>query len=292
MSAPERPTGAGWLAGEGLRWAIVTLLIPFTGFVWNELQERQAARQAAVERVRAEEQARIADARSESDVIIRLLPALADPNTSSPTRGIALAVLLNLASRQALSPELVSAIQVAVDTTTQRVREGTATEAERLALGRLATASDRPEATLATGPGPAAAPPTPGNEPAPAEPDAPARPSPVGRTPRFELRVPRVYIHIFDERDRLDAERLLEWIVRDQRWLAPGIENVSSTAARTGRAVPRGTRTGSVRYFNEEDQSSAGLVAERLGASAGPAVVQFVKMSAPRGQLEVWFPAR
>ena len=44
-------------------------------------------------------------------------------------RGIALAVLLNLANRQALSLELVGSVQVAVDSAQQRLREGKATPA-------------------------------------------------------------------------------------------------------------------------------------------------------------------
>src|SRR5262249_43158462 len=119
-SGPSRP----WWASEGTRWLIVTLLIPFAGVVWNEVQKHEVERQKQLERVRADEQARVVNARSESDIVIRLLPALASGDEASPMRGVALAVLLNLANRQALSLELVSAVQVAVDTAQHRVREG------------------------------------------------------------------------------------------------------------------------------------------------------------------------
>jgi hypothetical protein len=262
-----------WWRGEGLRWVIVTLLIPFAGFVWNEVQEREVERQKALERVRAEEQARVANARSESDIVIKLLPALASGDEGSPMRGIALAVLLNLANRQALSPDLVGAVQVAVDTAQQRLREGKATEAERVALSKIAGATDRPSpSSIATGPGDA------------------RPPSPVQA---FQVQVPRVYVHIFDEADRERAQALRDWCTNEQRWLAPPIENVVATAARADRKPPAGTAATSVRFFNDEDRRRADDIAAFLRRTGtANVVVQPVKARAPSGQLEVWFPKR
>lgn len=268
-SGPSRP----WWASEGTRWLIVTLLIPFAGFVWNEVQKREVERQKQLERVRADEQARVVNARSESDIVIRLLPALASGDEASPMRGVALAVLLNLANRQALSLELVSAVQVAVDTAQHRVREGKATDAERVALSKIAAATDR----TSTG----------------------SAPAPLGgggaTTPvqAFRVQVPRVYIQIYDEADRERARALQDFIVNKQRWLAPGVENVVATAARTNRKPPEGTSGWRVVYFNDEDRPRAGELASQIRATGAERVdVQRSTLKAPFGQLEIWSPRR
>lgn len=277
MPGTDSTAGAArpWWAGEGVRWLIVTLLIPFAGFVWNEVQKHEVERQKVLERVRADEQTRVANARSESDIVIRLLPALASGDEASPMRGIALAVLLNLANRQALSLELVGSVQVAVDSAQQRLREGKATPAERAALSRIAAATDRPS----DGGDEAKPPPAPGGA--------------TTAVQAFRVQVPRVYIQIFEDADSDRARELQDWIVSKQRWLAPGIENVVATAARANRKPPLGTSAASVRYFNDEDRSRAEDVATYLRRTGVPEVaVQLVKAKAPPGQLEVWFPKR
>jgi len=263
-SGPARP----WWAAEGFRWIIVTLLIPFAGFVWNEVQKQEVERQKQLERVRADEQTRVANARSESDIVIRLLPALATGDEASPMRGVALAVLLNLANRQALSLELVSAVQVAVDTAQHRLREGKATDAERVALSKIAAVGDRTSTPLTAAP--------------PGEP-----------VQAFRVQVPRVYIHIYDEADRERARPLQEFIVSTQRWLAPGIENVVATAARTNGKPPAGTNAWRVVYFNDEDRARADELANRARAiGAGRVDVERSALKAPPGQLEIWSPRR
>lgn len=227
-----------WWTTEGIRWAIVTLLIPFSGFVWDQVQTREIERQKQLERVKADEQARVANARAESEVVIRLMPALSIPDDASPSRGIALAVLLNLANQKALSPELVSGVQVAVDLSQQRVRDGKATEAERAALTKIAASSDRQSASDA------------------------AAPAASGQS--FALSVPRVYIQIFDEADVGKAKQLQAWVASEKHWLAPGFENVVAKAAEAKRTPPKGTRTGDVRYFHQEDRANAGTLAEHL----------------------------
>lgn len=263
----------GWWTSEGIRWIIVTLLIPFAGLVWNEVQEREVARQKQLEKVRADEQARVANARSESDIVIKLLPALASGDEASPMRGIALAVLLNLANRDALSLELLGSVQVAVDTAQQRLREGKATEAERVALSKIAAATDTERSASSS--------------------DAP-KPSPAAAPAQtFRVQIPRVYVQIFDEADRAAARALQDWIANKQRWLAPGIENVVATAARANKKPPAGTSAASVRYFNDEDRDRANEVANQLrGPGTLNVVVQRSTLKAPAGQLEVWFPVR
>ena len=269
-SPPSRP----WWATEGVRWTIVTLLIPFAGFVWNEVQKREVERQKQLEQVRAAAQASVANARSESDIVIRLLPALASGDDASPMRGVALAVLLNLANRQALSLELVSAVQVAVDTAQHRVREGKATEAERVALSKIAAATDLPSTGSA-----AATPPAGGGVATPVQ--------------AFRVQVPRVYIQIYDEADRARARALQDLIVNKQRWLAPGIENVVATAARTNRKLPEGTSAWRVVYFNDEDRPRADELAGQVRGTGPERVdVQHSTLKAPFGQLEIWSPRR
>jgi hypothetical protein len=268
---PSAKTSRPVWTGEGVRWIIVTLLIPFAGFVWDRVQEREAERQEKLEIVRADQQARIENARSESDIVIQLLPALGSSETNSPLRGIALAILLNLADREALSPELVSAVQVAIDTAQQRVRAGTASVAERAALDKIAAASDQPDESSARK----------------------QAPLPITPPRTFRLQVPRVYIHLFDESDRKAAIALETWIRNDQHWLAPGIENVVASATRASKPRPAGNKAGDVRYFNEEDRVRAEEIANWLRRNGTPSATRLVtKSKAPAGQIEVWFPNR
>jgi hypothetical protein len=262
-------TARHWWTTEGLRWIIVTLLIPFSGWVWDQVQTREVERQKQLEKVKADEQARVANARAESEVVIRLMPALSTQDETSASRGIALAVLLNLANQKALSAELVSAVQVAVDLSQDRMRKGTASEAERQALTKLAAVNDRPAATTS---------------------DAPITSQ---GTQSFAVSVPRVYIQIFGDADADEARKLQAWISKEQRWLAPGFENVVAAAAKRGKTPPKGTSTGDVRYFHDEDKANAELIAAHLKASGLPGItVQPSRLATQVGQLEVWFPQR
>ena len=101
---------------------IVTLLIPFVGFVWNEVEKHNAERQRVIE-----------DKRAESEIVIKLLPSLAgDP--AAPARGIAMAVLSNMAQAGALREELKTAVDLAIKESDERARAGKATESERVGL--------------------------------------------------------------------------------------------------------------------------------------------------------------
>jgi hypothetical protein len=271
-SESEATPWRSFLTAESLRWVVVTLLIPFAGFVWNEVQKREVARQEHLEGVRADEQVRVANARAESDIVIRLMPALANKDEASPEKGIALAILLNLASREALSADLASAVAVAVEATAARVAAGNATEAEKTALSRIAAATDvasaGAEATAATR---------------------------AGTTPtvaqEIVVQVPRVYIHIFDQTDRPRADALQKWIAYDQHWLAPGIENVVATAERRGGEAPAAPGTVEVRFFNVGDSDRAREVTSWLRGNGAPdTVIKKLDLKAPAGQLEVWFP--
>jgi hypothetical protein len=269
----ETPPSRSFWTAESFRWVIVTLLIPFTGFVWNEVQEREVDRQKDLERVRADEQARIANARGESDIVIKLMPSLASKDDTSAEQGIALAILLNLASREALSPELASAISVAVVTAQQRVQNGKASEAERAALTNIAAATDvestDPASTGTTRGG-----------------------STATAAQEFVVAVPRVYIHIFGQTHQGAAEELQKWIAYEKNWLAPGVENVAAAADRRGGRAPDAPAAVEVRFFNDEDAERAREVASWLSGRGAPdARSKKVNLKAPAGQLEVWFPA-
>lgn len=157
---------------------------------------------------------------------------------------------------------------MAVSVSEARVSEGTATPVEQRALTRLAERADAPTSDL----------------PAAADAD---RVSPVAR---YRVTVPRVYIHIFDERDREAAGRLEDWLTGTRRWLVPGIENVVATALRRKARPPAGTSSIEVRYFHQEDASHAREIARFMGPGTTPKLN--TSLRAPAGQLEVWFPAR
>ena len=82
---------------EGARWAIVTLFIPLAGVVWNRVQKYEADRQLERAKLSIERQRESDRRRADSELVVKLLPALvADPD--SPSRGVALAVLNDLAN--------------------------------------------------------------------------------------------------------------------------------------------------------------------------------------------------
>lgn len=267
---PKTAPRTRW-TGESARWLVVTLLIPFAGFVWNEVEKRRIEREAQLDRTRLDAQQRLESARAESEIVIRLLPSLT--SSDEGPRGVALAILVNLASKQALSPELVSSVQVAIDLATKRVTDGTASAAEQMALTNLAATTYVPTAEQST------------TEPGGTPPPPPA--------PQYQVRVPRVYLHIFDESDRDAAGQLQTWITSEKRWLAPAIENVVTTAARRNTKPPAASGTAEVRYFYDDDRALADDVASRMrmtGIASRPRQVNNPR--APSGQIEVWFPKR
>jgi len=258
---PQAARPRSFLEAEGFRWLVVTLLIPLVGFVWDRVQDRDTARQIELE-----------NARGESDIVMKLMPALANTDEASAEQGIALALLLNLANRKALSPELASAVSLAIVAAQERVKEGKASVVEVAALSRIAAATD---VTTTSGP-------TTG---------ATRGPSTQTVAQELVVQVPRVYIHIFDPSDQEAATKLQEWIAGDRRWLAPGVENVTTTADRRGGRALEAPPSAQVRYFNGEDVAKADEVAQWLRDHGRPDA-QTVKpnLPAPKGQLEVWFP--
>lgn len=240
-----------WL-GETLRWVVVTLLIPFVGFVWNEYSKRQAARQRDVEQRRAD-----------SELVVKLLPALvSDPD--SPSRAVALAVLVDLQRNGVVGKGMADGIQAALEESERRVREGRASPSEVSALTRIAVTEDKQAVRVA------------------------------GRAaPTTVVEVPRLYIQIYDEVDRVAAEQLRRWARESKRWLAPGIENVTRTAAAKGTQVPRGSADARVLYFNDDDKPRAEAVGEWL-REGNPTAVTVTRsdLAASPGQIEAWFPAR
>jgi hypothetical protein len=301
---------APWL-GETARWLVVTLLIPFAGFVWNEVQKREAERLQTLEEVKIAEQ-RVSDQRrADSELIVKLLPALTgDPD--SPARSVALAVLSDLAHAGVMGDGMVIAVQTALEDSERRLRAGTATPAERRTLTRIAVNQDRNALAVESAapqqstPNAAAVESTAiasrnlGLEKARADIVAQtARPRTDGLTASSARRVtgvvavPRVYVQIFDEADRAAAERLRGWAQDDKNWLAPGVENVTKTATLRGTRIPRGLDHARVVYFNDGDKERADEVAAWLRKVVSTAVeVVRSTVPAPAGQLEVWYPMR
>jgi hypothetical protein len=269
---------------------VVTVLIPLAGFGWDRLQERQHQRDKALESERAQDRAKAEELRNQSDLIIKLLPALA-AEPASPQRAVALAMLADLARHNTgrISDSLFAAVNLAVQETDTRVKAGVATDAERATLTQIAMARDdgvrQPE--------PAAPSPVdtagPGAEPRP----APALPVPEAATRAYAISTPRLYVHVFDESQQALADKLRTDYAKERRWLTPGIENVVRSAAARGLKVPRGTPNARVVYFSSDDEARAQSVVQWLRSNGLPdAAAQFSKLKAPPGQIEVWFPGR
>jgi hypothetical protein len=250
---PDEP--GAWWTKEGWRWLIVTLLIPFAGFVWNEVEKHNAERAKVIE-----------DKRAESEIVIKLLPSLAgDP--AAPARGIAMAVLNSMAQAGALREELKTAVDLAIKESDERARAGKATDSERAGLTTIASKQDRSvEGVAAAG--------TAGTPPA----------APL-------ITTPRVYVQIYGDADRAMANDLRAWVNGSKHWLAPAVEDVTATAARKGGAVPKGTAQIRVVYFNGDDAHRAEEVAQWIRDNQSTdVIVQSNKLKAPPGQLEVWYP--
>jgi hypothetical protein len=281
------------IKGETLRWAIVTLLIPFAGFIWNRIQEQESERSQKLEQIKIEAQQQAAQDRANSELVIKLLPALTD-NANPVSRSIALAVLTDLSRQGVMGDGLVAAVRVAIQDSEQRIRSGKADAAERTAITSIAIDQDR---TAQTTPSGSSRPPT---ESAPATAIS-ARafvPSRVTTSKAFantlasSVSVPRLYIQIFDEKDRDKAQRLKDWAQTDKNWLAPGIENVVATAQENSRKPPLGSHDARVVYFNDSDKPRADTTAECITREFGLLVtVQKSTVTSPAGQIEAWFPS-
>ena len=296
MDTPQASAAKpGWFATEGWRWLIVTVLIPLAGFGWDRLQERQHQREKALESERAQDRAKAEELRNQSDLIIKLLPALA-AEPASPQRAVALAMLADLARHNTgrIGDSLFAAVNLAVQETDTRVKAGVATDAERATLTQIAMARDEgtrnpeppppPGTATAPGPGPG---PGPDTHPAPPLriPDAPTR--------GYAISTPRLYVHVFDDSQQALADKLRTDYAKERRWLIPGIENVVRTAAARGFKVPLGTANARDVYFSSDDETRAQSVVQWLRSNGQPdAAAQFSKLKAPPGQIEVWFPNR
>lgn len=273
---------------EWIRWIIVTLLIPFAGFVWNTVQSHEAERQKEIEHQRAN-----------SELVIKLLPSLAD-QPESRARNIALAVLANLARRDPSSESLNTAVTLALRESDARVQAGSASPSERTAVTQIAIAQDQ-AALSASGaaPGEGAKPSEPSATPTETgtgsgpEAAAPLRMAASTREARLVVTTPRIYVQIFDESDHGSANELRRWASDEQHWLVPGVENVVATASAKQRPPPQGTPNARVVYFNDSDAPLANeAVAWLRGHGQPEASAQRAKLNAPLGQIEVWYPQR
>ena len=272
----------GWFASEGWRWLIVTILIPALGFGWDQLQVRQLKREKELDRARAEQQRSFEDRRSQSELVIKLLPALAsDPGSSQ--RSVALAVLSDLAQRGSGGDSLFAAVNLAVQETDRRVRSGQASESERATLTHIALARDEGMRAPAPGKPPADDPANPPGEPAPA--------ATATATRTLTITTPRLYVQVFDDSQLAAADKLRSAYASERHWLTPGVENVMRSAAARGTPAPAGSPNARVVYFSSDDEAKARTVVDWLRNNGQPdAVAQLSRIKAPPGQIEVWFP--
>ena len=281
-SAPapaETPPKRGWFATEGWRWLIVTILIPAAGFVWDRVQERQHRREQAFE-----------DRRNQSELVIKLLPALsADPASSQ--RSVALAMLSDLAQKGAGGDSLFAAVNLTLQESDRRVRAGQASDSERAALTQIAMARD--ETTMRDA-APTIVSNTAKTEPAPDKPAAtaaPDRPAVATAQRGYAITTPRLYVQVFDDSQVALADKLRADYAAERHWLTPGVENVARTAGSRGTKVPAGGRSARVVYFSNEDEARARTVVDWLHEHGmADATLQLSSLKAPAGQIEVWFP--
>jgi hypothetical protein len=268
-------------------WVLGTVLVAGFSFLWTQAYERLHV----AEREIAE---RRANAQKDVELVTRLLPSLA--NVGTPENPLALQVVGHLQATGGIDEKLADALRVvvrqALDESLRRAG-ATSDEARRMAYQASAEAAvaalesrqraARVDLTLAPPPEPAAPPRQPaeaprdvvGTAPAPAPVPAPAPASAPG-LPK------RIYVHIADESQRVDAQALQAHF-RDQRFLMPGVENVGSA---------RAPAVADVRYFNDDDAAIAkGVLDEmrKLGMKVDPAPRK-LPLKAPPGQIEIWFP--
>ena len=274
---------------------IVTILIPAAGFGWDQLQQRQHARERALESDRAADRAKADELRNQSDLIIKLLPALA-AEPASPQRAVALAMLADLARHNTgrIADSLFAAVNLAVQETDTRVKAGVATDAERATLTQIAMARDEGTRNPEPPPPPGTAA-SPGPEPGPGPQARPGPPLPIPEAPSrgYAISTPRLYVHVFDDSQQALADKLRTDYAKERRWLIPGIENVVRTAAARGIKAPQGTAHARVVYFSSDDEARAQSVVQWLRSNGqADAAAQFSRIKAPPGQIEVWFPNR
>jgi hypothetical protein len=289
--ASEASSARGWFVSEGWRWLVATILIPLAGFGWDRLQERQMQREQQLDAARAAQQQAFEDRRNQSELVIKLLPALAaEPGTSQ--RNVALAVLSDLAQRGAGGDSLFAAVNLAVQETDRRVRSGQASDGERAALTQLAVARDegiRSDAATGVAAAVAAA----STAAAASESVQAIQRDAAAPARSFAIATPRLYVHVFDDSQLPEADKLRAAYATERRWLTPPAENVVQTALARRSPAPAGSAATRVVYFHADDAARAQTVVDWLRANGQPGTVaQASKLAAPQGQIEVWFPGR
>ena len=293
-AAPGSASKPGWFASEGWRWLIVTILIPAAGFGWDRLQERQLKREKELDTNRARQQQLFEERRNQSELVIKLLPSLsADPG--SPQRSVALAVLSDLAQRGAGVDSLFTVVNLAVQESDRRVRSGQASDSERATLTHIAAARDERMSDADRTP-PVAEPDTKPAIVAPGNASQPPIINPeITQTAKakrsYTITTPRLYVHVFDDSQRADADKLRNLYATERRWLAPAVEKVVRIALSRGTAAPPGSKSVRVVYFSSDDEAKAKDVVAWLRANGQPdAIAELSTVKAPAGQIEVWYP--
>ena len=273
-------------------WVLGTVLVAGFSFLWTQAYERLHV----AEREIAE---RRANAQKDVELVTRLLPSLA--NVGTPENPLALQVVGHLQATGGIDEKLADALRVVVrQALDESVRRAGATsdEGRRMAYQASAEAAvaalesrqraTRVDLTLAPPPEPVAPPrqpavppPPPAEAPQDVAGIAPA-PAPVSASAPAPALPKRIYVHIADESQRVDAQALQAHF-RDQRFLMPGVENVGSA---------RAPAVADVRYFNDGDAAIAkGVLDEmrKLGMKVDP-VPKRLPLKAPPGQIEIWLP--
>lgn len=256
------PARKEWLT-DSVKWAVVTLAIPLTTFVYGISRERIAyiearSREDIASQDRDLERV-MADARDNVTAMTSLLPALSDrdPDRSA----LALIVLQQLEKAQHSKDNRIKDLSSAVQKRIDQLRSGSAAQ--------RAEASRRQELLSAARGGAAAL-----NAKGTAVEDAA-----VTRAAEVKPRI--VYLQISDAGQRGDASTFQQRL-RANGVGAPGVENIGGKAPSQAQ----------IRYFDAGDLGAAKWLQTQLAdvAPGNWTVVHGSAASVPAGQLELWWP--
>jgi len=263
---------ASLVASDNVRWIATTLAIPLAVYLWGH-HETEMADKARTERqqqdqVRADHERGLQAARQNVGLVIQLLPDI-NKGEESQERRNALEVMKALEDQGELPPALRTAFSKSLK------------EISLKTDGRATTASGREQLEIA-------------GKNAPTSSDIES-----GKATPSAIVVPgvKVYIQIFNDARLGDAQKV-QAIARKLGIAAPGIENVTVTAAKRNRPPPGGYDVPVLLVFKQDDMKGANLLVDAVGKEAGIQLLVRDRSNipafknVPAGQLEVWFESK
>lgn len=282
LGAPRQSAFAHFFGSDNFRWIAVTLVIPFTVWVWGTYSDSIAKREAETRekaaqteaksredtlRKDAESKLRLETVQRNVELVSTLLPYLADADANK--QDLAMAIVGQMRLEANFPQTLEVAFRAIIE---RRQQRATAPQATPSDLRELEKAARFAEPSPLKGGGP---------------------PTKVAGLPTISL-PPRVYIAFFLDQDSAQAGKLQEFF-RSRKLLVPAVQRMSRDTAISPGQPPTSNEL-RLFYFSQEDQSLAESIGSDMMKAGFPLskegirLVNVERVTSTRQRFEVWFP--